>query len=81
MDDLKKMLEGLNKETGEEKKIQEENVAANKLQKLFKEYKAAGGECPDVESFLSDVIGFLEYKKLDGADIAKWDKEHGPEAN
>jgi hypothetical protein len=70
------MLESLKKEAGEDK-IEEEK---SELQKLFKEYKEAGGGCPNAEAFVKDIVGFVRFKDFTGADIAKWDKEYGPES-
>lgn len=78
MDDLKQMLEDLNRETKEDGIIQEEG--SDTLQKLFKEYKAAGGGCPNAEAFVNDVVGFVRSKDFSGADIAKWDQSEGPES-
>ena len=78
MDNLKEMLESLNKETGNDKENINEEVAG--MQKLFNEYKDAGGDCPDVKAFENDVVGFIKFKGFNGADIAKWDKEQGPES-
>jgi len=78
MDNLREMLTSLNKEVGSEEKTIEEAQA--ELQKLFKEYKAAGGECPDADAFVKDVVGFVRAKEFTGADIAEWDKTEGPES-
>ena len=83
MEDLKEMLEKLKEESGDNLIKEEGNMegAQKELEKLFKDYKAGGGQCPDAKAFaLKDLVLFVVDKGFSGKDIVEWDKTEGPES-
>ena len=51
------------------------SIPADPIKKLHQEYKTAGG-AESFDNFLSNVVAFFDDMKLDGKDIAEWDKRN-----